>query len=374
MTSPIHSDWHHYALDKSGAIIHLVRDHEIAREDYYCIGCGKIVRPVMGGERDWHFRHLETNPDCDHESWLHRFAKRYFKEKFESEDSFVVSYWVKETCSRYKNCPLKSDICSSEQLHELNLKQIYDVCEEEKTDGTNRYRADLKFYNSKDSTIKPLFLEIAYKHDCRPEKIASGIQIVELKIEKEEDVEKSIIEPRQLMLDHSKGNPYSFCSPPNIRFYNFERELKRSMSQNLRLFIVFKDDKQMIGHGLLGENKAYTCDKLDIFNHPSILYVLLVTADYMKSNPQFNLWSYGIFKAVCHGITVRNCLICRKCYKGQGGCIRHRNYMENLLDSERVNKDEEAAECRDFNPINVTVIKRSLTQLGNIPCKEIINK
>lgn len=226
MTIPDHSDRHNYALDKSGAIVHLVRGHRIAREDYFCIGCGKVVRVVMGNERVWHFRHLETNPDCDHESWLHKFAKRYYKEKFESKEPFVVSYWTKNVCSHYNNCGLRSNNCFSENLHELDLKQIYDVCKEEKSDGVNRYRADLMFCSSKDPLVKPLFLEISYKHDCRPDKIASGIQIVELKIESEEDLEKPIVEPKQLLLNYHNNNPYSFCVLPNVRFYNFERECK----------------------------------------------------------------------------------------------------------------------------------------------------
>ena len=328
----------------------------------------------MGDDREWHFRHKEINPECDHESWLHKFAKLYFKSRFESEETFVVSYWVKDICPQYDHCGLKSNTCFQERLHTVDLKQIYDVCEEEKTNGTSLYRADLKFYNSKDSKTKPLFLEIAYTHDCKLEKIASGIQIIELKIEKEEDLEKPIIEPRQLMMDYNNGYPYSFCQLPDIRFYNFERVFKKSMSKELSLFVLSKDDNHKIVHGLLGEDHKIGCDIFDKINNSTLLYSLAVPADYIKMNPSFDMWGYGLFKAASHGILFRNCLICKKCYAGPGGCVRYGKYMANLLGAKEINKDKESQNCREYQPYNTIELKRLLSKFSNVPHEERINK
>lgn len=365
------ADWHHYALDKSGALVHLKKGELITREDYFCIGCGKEVRPVMGDERDWHFRHKEINLECDHESWLHKFSKRFFKNKFESNETFEISYWVKEICPQYDNCSLRSNSCFRENLHKLDLKTVYDICVEEETNGMSLYRADLKFYNSKDPNIKPLFLEIAYTHDCKPEKIASRIQIVELKINKEEDLEKPIIEEKQLIFDYSNGNPYSFCPLPDIRFYNFERVINQSFSKDLRIFVIGKDKEGKIAHGLLGENTTMPCNILDIINIPSFLYMLFIPAEYIKANQNYNFWYYGLLRAALIGIDVRNCMLCRKCYPKHGGCVKYGNYMYYLLFSKEINNDEEALKCGNYTRYTMSDVKRALSFFKFVPYKEI---
>lgn len=146
------------------------------------------------------------------------------------------------------------------------------------------------------------------------------------------------------------------------------------MSQRLRVFVVFKDERQKVGHGILGENHIIECDRFAFFYQPSLLYVLFVPFDYMKSHPHFDLWGYGLFKAAYHGIILKNCLICRNCYAGPGGCVRHGKFMADLLGDKEINKDDEASNCNNFSPFNANDIRKVLAKLGPIPLKEIVNK
>lgn len=219
-------DFHHYAYDENGELIFLQEGYIYDRKDYKCLACGEAMRPVMGEERVWHFRHKINNPQCSEETYLHRLAKALIK-----EESFFITYNIQETCPNIKNCPHRSEKCYSTKRHKIDLKEIYDTCEVEKTDGNSLYRADLKISSNKRSDTKPIFIEVDCTHDCTPGKIDSGIQIIELKINEEKDILKPLEETQMLFLDYENpNNPYHNCEKPVIGFYNFNRIEKKSQS------------------------------------------------------------------------------------------------------------------------------------------------
>ena len=217
-------DFHHYAYDDKGELIHLTKKNgEIVREDYKCVACGYVMRPIMGGERIWHFRHKITNPNCNKESYLHQLAKKIIKTRFDNCSTFNMTYYVRERCSQYNNCPKRSESCIREVPKTFNLKDDYDICEIEEKDSHFPFRADLKLSSKLHPKRKPVFIEIAYTHDCEPEKINSGIKIIELKVFNDTDIDRPFVE-EPLMLDYTSGNPYQHCELPLVRFYNFKRE------------------------------------------------------------------------------------------------------------------------------------------------------
>ena len=131
-------DYHHYAYNDKGELVHLSIDKEpIQREKYKCIACEHEMRPVMGKNkiRDWHFRHTVANPECNTESYLHQLAKKLIKEKFDNNEEFIISYYVKEVCSYYNKCKKHFDYCERNLLKTINLKEIYDTCIPEKKDS-----------------------------------------------------------------------------------------------------------------------------------------------------------------------------------------------------------------------------------------------
>lgn len=218
-------DFHHYAYDENGALIFLEKGKLYDRKDYVCLACGETMRAVMGDEKDWHFRHKTNNPNCNTESYLHRLAKDLLKKKFDNEEAFNIAYYVKERCPLIDSCPHHSEKCYRIYKNIINLKELYDTCEEEKTDGEAPYRGDIKLSNKSNYKTKPLFVEISYTHDCKPEKIESGIQIIEIKVNEEKDILQPLEENYILFLDYDSNNPYQYSDLPPVRFYNFNRQI-----------------------------------------------------------------------------------------------------------------------------------------------------
>ena len=241
-------DYHHYAYNDKGELVHLCMDEEpIQREKYKCIACEHDVYPVMGEKkiRDWHFRHTVANPECNTESYLHQLAKKLIKEKFDNSETFNISYQVKEVCSYYDKCKNHFDYCERVKLKTFNLKEKYETCVPEKKDSHLKYLPDLKLSSKNNPRRKPLFIEIAYTHDCTDDKIKSGVQIVELKIFEESDILQPLVEDN-LMLNYTSGNPYQFSDLPMVRFFNFDRIIKnKDIAKKCHKAIVFKAKKKL---------------------------------------------------------------------------------------------------------------------------------
>jgi len=207
---------------------HVVHINEVTKdnraEHYYCLGCGGEMSPVLGNKREHHFRHKEAH--CSWESYLHILGKKRLKERFESQQDFVVQYQIEYHCNKVENCRLENiyhDVqnCNRRELISVDLKKEYDTCEEEVY--YKGYKADLKLSSKEHPEREPLFLEIHVTNACSPDKLASGVKIIEIDIESEEDVLKPIIES------------------PSIRFYNFKRffETKRPLDR----FWIAKDER-----------------------------------------------------------------------------------------------------------------------------------
>ena len=234
-------DFHHYAYDENGELIFLQKGRSSDRKDYICLACGETMRPIMGEERDWHFRHKTNNPNCNKETYLHKLAKKLIKEKFDKEDSFFITYNVQEVCPNINRCPHHSANCSSIKRHKINLKDLYDTCEIEKTDGDSLYRADLILSSKKRTDLNPIFIEIACTHDCTPVKIESGTQIIELKVNEEKDILRPLEEAQMLFLEYeNSNNPYQNCEKPVIGFYNFNRIINEKKYKSDCLYLKAK--------------------------------------------------------------------------------------------------------------------------------------
>lgn len=104
--------------------------------------------------------------------------------------SFIVKYYVEHHCDKLKGSKLdpiyRDKKCNRRELIAVDLKKLFDTCEEEVS--YNGFRADLMLSSKEYTEREPIFLEISVTHDCEPEKLASGVQIIELKIADEKDV------------------------------------------------------------------------------------------------------------------------------------------------------------------------------------------
>ena len=204
-----------YAYNDLGERVNIkdLQDKEHCKQHtFHCIDCkGAMYATLKDDNRCKHFAHKEGK--CNYDHYLHTLAEDMIIDAFEEAEKFTLTYQVEVSCNQM-DCPLRVDKCGKiTQEKKVNLKEWYDHCEKEKEiigkDGV-RYIADILLTSSK-RKIPPLLFEIFVTHECTPEKKASGLWIVELKIRDESDIEKICL---------SKSTDES----EDVRLYNFERK------------------------------------------------------------------------------------------------------------------------------------------------------
>jgi len=212
------------ALASSGKIVN-VADPEFQDRtlSFTCLGCGEPMVAVHRTTGQSHFRHLNSNPDCNPQTYLHKLAKRKYKEWFDGGVPFKITYRSHDLCKHYDICcyrePGEEDKCYREGRHTVDLHSLYDTCTEET--GYKGFIGDLVLTNSRKPEQEPLFLEIAVTHKCDEAKIASGIPIIELDIQSEEDIQLPISELGKVEAGIKPALIYNFDrSVPSEKIYD----------------------------------------------------------------------------------------------------------------------------------------------------------
>ena len=310
------------AEDENGEV-HIIS--EITQENrtnhkYYCLGCGKEMVPVLfkEGQKDDHFRH-KVNDVCNPETYLHNLAKKTLAKKFEKQRKFEVSYYAVNECPKKDTCPVFSrfhwENCYGNKLYKFDLKEQYDTCQIEGV--YNGFRADVLLTNRENSDIPPIFLEVSVSHDCTKEKLDSGIQIIEIKISREEDIKRPIIENEGLMVPIPKlSRPLSSCSQhysrsapdiPFIKFHNFERLFHHDDIRKFDLFALFSN-------GRMGcqEDFIHCKDVGAKYLKDSVFELSLLSDPRRRQIDDRNnaLFRLGLTQAMLHNQPIRHCIYC----------------------------------------------------------------
>ena len=297
----------HNAFDTEDNIVNI---DEVTRENrarhYFCIGCGAEMSAVLGEKKQHHFRHKETH--CSWESYLHKLGKKKPKERFDTQKDFIISYYVERTCTKATDCKLarrySRELCNKRILHTVNLKELYDTCEEEVT--YNGFRADLMLSHSEHPERKPVFLEISVTHDCESEKLAAGIEIIELKITDEKDVLRPLVENESLFMDITSQNPYSYQSMPPIRFYNFQRNFT-SWHSLLRFWLSKEDNGTLRGNAV---KDGLSCQDV-IYNHrEDSVFEVAIPEGVLINDKRCNVFDFAMMRAFRRGFDVKYCKFC----------------------------------------------------------------
>lgn len=157
-----------YAIDSQGLIVYINEVDSQNKSQYKCIGCNGDMTAKTGEINKWHFAHKNIE-NCSGEGYLHKLAKRVF---FENKAMQIISY--KEFIF-----PMLND-------SKGNLADVFDIWEYEKT--IDKYRADILLSSSKHDY--KVMVEIKVTHGSTYEKLSSGIPIIEININGQEDIEK----------------------------------------------------------------------------------------------------------------------------------------------------------------------------------------
>lgn len=282
-----------YAKTDKGNLIGIDQITDDNRRDflYYCYGCGKELIPVLGAKREHHFRHKENIISCDRDKYLHEFAKNVIKERFDKSEHFYVKYNAKRKCKNKDNCELAKcgwKECYADDLYEIDLKKYYDTCECEKEysvdteSGKKSYVADLMLIDS-NGEFPLLTIEIWVTHKCEEEKKNNKIRIIEIKIEKEADAYREIVEKDGEL---------------PIYFYWFNRNVKLKPSKKLYF--------NKIGLNNEFEEKDVLCTDMESFDE-ECKYALFADILDLEADDRFNFISIMLNEK---GFIVKNCLFC----------------------------------------------------------------
>lgn len=295
-----------YAISEDGKPVYIEKITKENRHDYHyhCYGCGAELFPVLGEKRAHHFRH-EKGCTCNPDKYLHEFAKATIKKQFDENDKFVVKYHAHQKCKKADECELNKQYhwpeCENDGLYAIDLKQFYDTCTfeqgyyQELPEGKKRYIADLFLSHSKKPENKQICIEIWVTHECTDEKKQNGGRIIEIKISKESDAFREIIE----------------CDDENlpIRFFNFKHNVRTEPSHKLKHIKIINNNNH-----LEKINTESICSDGFIFDEKSFYEIILECGmDELEENK--------LFAVLCNksnpGI-IRNHSLCRAGYSIYG--------------------------------------------------------
>lgn len=253
--------------------------------------------PHMGKIKKWHFTH-KACATCNFETYLHKVAKARIKQSFLESDSFYIEFNPLHLCAEEK-CPIGySSKCSKRLDKTFNLRQFYDLCEEEVEYGG--FRPDLLFKSSTHPNREPIFIEIHVSHKSTAEKLSSEHRIIEISVQSEDDIDRIVTS------HHIKGYIFSSSeidkSMSKITFYNFHKTFLISPSRS------FCQQKYIFA---IKDNGYFVYSRCLCFEHHSDKFP---PNEYniIASNVSINwLWAFSEFQK--KGLNVRNCLRCKFC-------------------------------------------------------------
>lgn len=201
---------------------------------------------------------------------------------------------------------MKYNDCIERTIKTFNLKDFYDVCEQEISYNNINRRSDLKFSSSQYPNRAPLYLEIYVTHASDDTKLHSGNKIIEAKIENEEDIDEIIgngfIEsPKQN--DYDRNDNHSL----KISFWGFKNKdyniTNCSEEIEFSRYILYQSGKFQC------RQESCNCKKLRKFRSNS-LYEICFHTPVAFGIHEIAKWM-GFRK-----FGIRNCLMCK-------------NYVEN---------------------------------------------
>ncbi|WP_345855692.1 hypothetical protein [Shewanella algae] len=178
-----------YALDRTGILTHICDAQH--SNSYTCPGCKRPLIPVLGETNAKHFRHFEEC--CALETYLHKCAKEAFYLRYQqalsTETAISLELEREVSCYGARLGLLGSATarCSKTKSARYNLTQFFNCAELEKRDDVTGLQPDVMLIGS--SGNKRCYIEICVTHPCSEEKIATGVPILEFKVESEADIQ-----------------------------------------------------------------------------------------------------------------------------------------------------------------------------------------
>lgn len=282
-----------FAFNNKNELVNINNVDKKQKENYFCINCGDEMIARKGKIKAHHFSHKIKA--CSYESYLHKLAKLKFYLSYSkclvNNDSFHLEYFIDQKCtSCLDNFNINCDFKNTSRL--FDLTKTFNQIDIEK--GVNGFIADILLSSTK--TNEKILVEFAVKHFCSAEKKMSGLRIIEIPIENENN------------LDFLK---YKSLTQQNVNFQliNFKN---KSITKN-----IFKPHECKNHHFLfrIDENgKAYSYSAQmrvilsDLYSHKYSYFEIIKDVD-SYDEPEYFI---DLVKKASHkGIKVMNCHACK---------------------------------------------------------------
>ena len=340
MESNTKNQYQHYALDINNNIIEISNTNDLEVHQYYCPYCHKEMIAKRGNIRQWHFAHKTDK--CSYDKYLHSIAEIMIMDWFNKSENIFLTMQHDVKCNAFDSCLFYNSMyCQASEKRPYDLKKYYSKCIHEiKYEG---YIADLYCENN----IKPnspIFIEIFVTHKCSQDKINSGIRIIELKIESEEDI-INILNSNKL----EEGE--------KVKLYNFKPKeiLVDYLKQDFQKYILYPSLKTYVNSSINCRNYA---------KYRKGIYEISLPYYYCKSNFYINkfggIFTIGTVKAYLDGKIQKDCRICRwqKETIGEGRICK----LYKKCKKPRFCKYNDASICLEFKE-NTDLINHTKTDL-----------
>lgn len=292
MKSNAQKQFQHFALDINDNIIDIRKTADFESQNYYCPHCHNEMITRRGNIRQWHFAHKADK--CSYDKYLHSIAEIFIMDWFNKNQSIMLFMNKNLKCNEYNSCLFYNEIgCNRDEIKQYDLKQYYSKCIQEYRYGG--FVADLYCENNTKPN-SPIFIEISVTHKCSPEKINSGIRIIELNIKSEVDIIRII-------------NSNKFKESDKIKFYNFQRKeiLVDSIEQDFQKYILHSSLKHYV------DKRNITCRNY-AQNRKGIYEMSLPYHDCLPIHSFINyggVYKVGIVKAYIDDYLKKECSLCK---------------------------------------------------------------
>lgn len=320
------------AVTKDGTLVYAIdidnNEEEWKETTFYFLGCEGDENEIMIFSSRRHskgvtkfFKHRQRYfPDPkEKDRYLHNYAEIALKERFDKSNEFIIKYFVEEKCSQHLFCDIKSlSKCQGKgrlSVRQLDLKKHYDTCTLEKGIGEDRkYIADLLLESSKDSSVKPLLIEVFVTHKCTYEKQNSGYPIIEIKVKDEKDIYADIEENTGELIDkYSEIKKSMNKSLPSVNIFGFKRNSEYTELVPYQEF-RFGEFKGVY----YGRINKILCKDVPNTSRNNLLMDLAVP-EYLIKKKKLDLYEIGFAIANSYIENVKNCVLCKH-YKGYYPC------------------------------------------------------
>ncbi len=317
----------HFALDENDKLVDIHDCPKREQQTFLCPCCRKELIAKRGGVRQWHFAHKVKA--CSYDKYLHSISEVLIMDWFNESESITIDMNSYRKCIRTGECKFYNEnYCLATQRSRFDIKKYYSRCVREQR--YNNFVADL-FCQRNNGTDSPLFIEIFVTHECSEKKISSGIRIIEISIQSEEDVLEIV-------------NSHYLIESERVRFYNFK--CNKTLSDKLELpfqkYILFPSLKSYV------ETQLFTCKNYSVYRRG----IYEISVPYNNSLSYFiesiGLYTIGKVKAYLDGILPKTCEVCK--WQKTDLSLDKFCVLYKKCGNPKYCKDNEGAKCEMFRP------------------------